>query len=175
MKTISSGSTWTQKDCSWFVLKPAARLDTNPISGQFCNSEHAPKPGRPAHADAPWTVWDCADRLWRMDAEIPETLCGIHAPPRTLCGDSSEPPIKQGGGEGGGDVGVTCERNDGWKMQCCPLWLTQGYQSHKAPTEAVAGSQSRGVSSWCHLWILTSFNHHLILIKSDLMLPTVSP
>lgn len=61
VKTISSGSTWTQKDYSWYVLKPAASLDINPISGQFCNCEHtlkssSPALGRPTHA------W-CLDRV----------------------------------------------------------------------------------------------------------------
>lgn len=59
MKTISSDCTLTHKNYIWYVLKPAAWLDTNPISGQFCNCERTLKSssqpaGRPT-PDVPWT------------------------------------------------------------------------------------------------------------------------
>ena len=88
VKTINSYPTWTHKDYIWYLLKPAGWLDTNPISGQFCNCEHALKSsshpaGRPAHA---WcsleTVWNQADQRWQMGTEIPETCVAVTFPHR---------------------------------------------------------------------------------------------
>lgn len=114
VKTISVGSTWTQKDYSWYVLKPAAWLDINPISGQFCNCEHtlkssSPALGRPAHAWCLERVELCwpgmTDGHWDT-----RDLCSSHFPPQTKYSDSNEPPIKQGGVEGGGEEGGTRQK-----------------------------------------------------------------
>lgn len=101
VKTISSGHAQTHKDYSWYLLKPAAQLDTNPISGQFCDCEHTLKPSsqpaeQPAHA---WcsldTAWSRAERRWQMGAEIPEICEAVTFPPQTVCGESNETLIKQ--------------------------------------------------------------------------------
>lgn len=54
VKTIRSGCTQKHKDYSWYLLKPAAWLDTNPISGQFCNCEATLRGSQPT-PDVPWT------------------------------------------------------------------------------------------------------------------------
>lgn len=87
------------KDNSWYLLKPAVWIDTNPIFRSFCNCENTlkswsrvggPRLMFPQHSTSR------ADQIWQMGSWDTADLWGIHYPPQTVCGDSKEPPTKEG-------------------------------------------------------------------------------
>lgn len=122
VKTLSSGSTWTQKDYSWYVLKPAAWLDINPISGQFCNCEHtlkssSPALGRPTHA------WCSLDRVELCRPGMTDghwdtrNLCGSHFPPTDGAWWQQWATYKAEGSRRGRTSGRDVSKNDGSEIQ----------------------------------------------------------